>query len=129
MENVFEGKTCKAAYVPEKKTVLFTLVGYANIEEHKEMYKAVFEYMKKQPVIAFMHDLRQMKGTFTQINDWLIETFRPAVELGLKYVALIMNDDAFTAFAANDISKKMKIVELQMFRSQEDAESWIGSKL
>ena len=129
MEIIFEGQTCKAVFIPEKKRVFYTMVGYAKPEEHKEMYVKVFEMMKTKPVVAFMHDLRQMKGTFTQLNDWLVETFRPAVELGFRHAALILNDDVFTAFAANDIINKVSIVQMQIFKNQEEAEKWLDERL
>jgi len=64
---LFDGKTCQAEFLAEKRTVLYTLIGYINVEENKEMYMTVFEFMKTNKVIAFMHDFKQMKGTFTQL--------------------------------------------------------------
>jgi len=118
-----------AEYISEKKRIFFSFTGYADINEHKDMYLKVFDFMKTNKVIAFMNDLRKLKGTFTQLNDWLVETFRPATELGLKYAALVLNEDVFTAFAANDVMKKAKIVQFQVFKSIEDAEIWLDEKL
>lgn len=129
MELIYDGKTCKAEFIAEKKRVFYTLEGYANPEEHKEMYLKVFELMKTKPVVAFMHNMKKMKGTFTQLNDWLVETFRPAVELGFKYEAMILNDDVFTAFAANDITHKVKLIQIQIFKTQDEAEQWLDEKL
>ncbi|MBN2611142.1 MAG: hypothetical protein JXB00_06265 [Bacteroidales bacterium] len=69
-----------------------------------------------------------MKGTFTQLNDWIVNTFRPATQLGLRYAAMIMNDDIFTEFAANDIINKSKVLQFQVFKSKEDADAWIDEK-
>ena len=129
MEKLFEGSSCQAEYIPEKKRVFFMLNGYAKPDEHKEMYLKVLEFMKSNPVVAFMHDLRQMKGTFTQMNDWLVETFRPATQLGFRSGALILNDDVFTAFAASDIINKAKIVRIQIFKTKEEAEHWLDERL
>lgn len=126
---LFDGKTCKAEYIAEKKTVLYTIIGYINVEENKEMYLKVFEFMKSNLTIAFMHDFKQMRGTFTQMNDWIVELFRPATQLGLKYEAMILNDDVFTQFAANDVIKKVTIVQIQVFKTREDADKWIDEKL
>jgi hypothetical protein len=105
------------------------MFGYAKPEEHKEMYMKVLEFMNTHPVVAFMHDLRQMKGTFTQLNDWIVETFRPAAQKGFKFEAMILNDDVFTAFAASDIIKKVTLVEIQIFKTTEEAESWLDARL
>ena len=129
MKKLFEGSTVIAEYMPDRQLVIYTLDGYVDIEEHKKMYLEIIEFMKTNKVVAFMHDLRNMKGTFTQINDWLVETFRPAIELGLKYSAMVLNDDIFTAFAANDIAGKVKIIKLQIFRSEADAEVWLDEHM
>lgn len=129
MIKLFEGSSCLAEYLADKKRVVFTLNGYPKVEEHKEMYTKVFGFMKENPVVAFMHDLRQMKGTFTQLNSWLVETFRPAIELGFKYAALILSDDIFTEFAAADIIKKTTIVQIQIFRNTQEAEAWLNERL
>ncbi len=128
METIFEGKSAKATYDSDKKRVVFFLSGYTNPEEHKQMYLKVLELAKEGKVKAFLHDLRNLKGTFSQMNDWLVETFRPVVENGLRYSALILNDDVFTAFAANDIIKKSKILQIQIFKTQEEAEKWLDEK-
>ena len=129
MKTLFEGKTCIAEYFPEKRRVIYTLNGYPNVDEHKKMYLEIFEFMKSNPVNAFMHDLRQMKGTFTQLNDWLVETFRPAIQLGLKYGALVLNNDVFTAFAASDVIKKATVVQIQVFKTVAEAEKWLDDKI
>lgn len=118
-----------AEYSADKKRVIFTFSGYPKLDEHKDMYSKVFEFMRSNPVVAFMHDLRQIKGTFTQLNNWLVETFRPAVELGFRYAALILNNDVFTEFAAADIIKKTTIVQIQIFRNTEEAETWLDERL
>jgi len=49
--------------------------------------------------------------------------------MGLKYEAMILNDDVFTQFAANDVIKKATIVQFQVFKNREDADIWIEEKL
>ncbi|MBN2611143.1 MAG: hypothetical protein JXB00_06270 [Bacteroidales bacterium] len=57
METLFEGKSCKAEYIKEKKLVFYTLTGYADVEEHKKMYIKVFDFMQSNKIVAFLHDL------------------------------------------------------------------------
>lgn len=127
MKELFNGKTCKAEHSEEKRYILFTFNGYAKIEEHKEMYNQITEYIKKHPIVSIIMDFREMKGTFTGLNDWVIDKFRPLVALGLKKSGMILNDDIFTSFAADDASKKVKLIELQVFKTMEDCEKWATS--
>ena len=57
-------------------------------------------------------DFRKMKGTFTMLNDWVIEFFRPAVQIGLKKSAMVLNDDIFTRFATNDALSAINFLQL-----------------
>lgn len=125
METIFKGKTCIASYDGAKQRINFVFDGYANVEEHKDMYLEVLNFLKTNKTVAFMMDFRKMKGTFTMMNDWVIENLRPAIELGLTKNALILNDDVFTAFAANDALKKITLIQIQIFRNDEDAEKWL----
>lgn len=126
MELLFKGKTSVAEYDEGKKCMSFTFDGYANVEEHKSMYVKAFEYMKTHTTEAFIMDFRNMKGTFTMLNDWVIETFRPAVAMGLKKTAMILNEDIFTQFAANDALKKVTLIKIQVFKDLEDADKWLA---
>jgi len=65
-----------------------------------------------------------MKGTFTMLNDWTIELFRPAVQIGLKKSAMVLNDDIFTAFASQDALRKVKLIQIQIFKDIKEAELW-----
>lgn len=124
METLFEGKTCKADYKADKQRIVFTFDGYADIDEHKGMYIKVGEFLKSNKTTNFIMDFRKMKGTFTGLNDWVIEFFKPAVELGLKKSAMVLNNDIFTAFASNDAISKVKLIQLQAFNDYNEAEQW-----
>jgi len=124
MEEIFKGKTCKSEYDSDKSRIVFTFNGYAEIDEHKKMYEISSEFLKKNKTIAFIMDFRGILGTFTMLNDWVIDFFKPAVELGLKKSAMVLNNDIFTAFASNDAIKKVKLIEVQVFKSIEEAEKW-----
>lgn len=126
METVFETKFCKAYYLPEKKRMLFKFHGYADLEDAKQMYLEVMKVMEKKPVVSFLNDLREMKGTFTGLTGWILENVVPVLDLGLKYDALVLNQDVFTIFSANDFASKISNLELQLFKSMDDAEAWLS---
>jgi predicted AlkP superfamily phosphohydrolase/phosphomutase len=129
MELIFNGKTCKSEFIQDKQRICIMNYGYINLDENKAMYKEILSFMRTHSVVAFFHDLRELKGTFTQLNDWLIEAFKSEGSLSIKHDALVLNDDIFTEFATQDIIKKVKSVEYQIFKSAIDAEEWLDSKL
>ncbi len=128
MEKVFNGNSCSVVYHKDKKRLTFTFVGYVNIDEAKLMYISILSFMKENPVVSFLNDLREIKGTFTNLNSWIIENMQPALGLGLKYDAMVLNSDIFSVFAANDFAKKVTKLELNLFKSMEEAERWLASR-
>ncbi|MBN1950274.1 MAG: hypothetical protein JW801_03670 [Bacteroidales bacterium] len=124
MKTIFQGKSCIAEYNPEKFRISYTFEGYPNVEEHKVMYQKAMEFLHQNKTVAFIMDFRKMKGTFSMLNDWTIDFFRPAVQIGLKKSAMVLNEDIFTAFAADDALKKVKLIQIQIFRDLEAAEQW-----
>lgn len=128
MTEIYKGKSCKATYMPEKKNILFEFEGIANIEEAKDMYVKVLEFMKTHKTISFINDLRLLKGTFTKLNAWVVEQMRPAIQMGLKYDAMVVNQDIFTSFAIDDLMKKVSVLEIQLFQTIEEAEKWISER-
>lgn len=128
MKEIFNGKSCMANYIEEKKRIVFEFEGIANIDEAKSMYIKVMEFMKTHKTIAFINDLRKLKGTFTKLNSWVVEQMRPAIQMGLKYDALVVNQDIFTSFAIDDLMKKVSVLEIQLFQTMEDAEKWLDEK-
>ena len=70
-----------------------------------------------------------MKGTFTSLTGWIIKGMSPAIEMGLKYDAMIVNEDVFTTFAIKDFIKKTPRLKIKLFRSETDAVDWIDERL
>jgi hypothetical protein len=128
MTEIFNGMSCKAAYLAEKKWMVFIFDGIPNIDEAKTMYVQVLEFMKTHKTIAFINDLKKLKGTFTKLNSWVVEQMKPAIQMGLKYDAMIVNEDIFTSFAIDDLMKKVSVLEIQLFQNMEDAEKWLDEK-
>lgn len=128
MEIIFESSSCKATYISEKKRIFFEFFGYANFEQAVEMYTIVLNFMKTHKVVSFFNDLREIKGTFTKITKWIFENIMEVVDLGLKYDALVLNNDVFAEFAAQDLASRIQIIDFQIFRSMTDAEEWLSER-
>jgi hypothetical protein len=128
MEIIFEDKGLKAVYFKEKKRILFIVDGYLNIDAAKQMYMTVFGFMKTNHVVSFLNDLTSLKGTFTNLTKWLFENMQDMIKIGLKYDALVISNDIFTQFAANDFAKKSTHLELQIFNNLSEAEKWLEER-
>lgn len=128
METIFEHSACKSVYDAEKCRMVFTFTGYLNEEATKQMYLQSLAFIKENRTISFLNDLREIKGTFTNITSWIIETMQSVTNMGVRYDAMVLNDDVFTIFAANDLSKKISKLEFQLFKDMAEAENWLAEK-
>ena len=125
MTHIFQSDTCRADYEDENNRMIYSFDGYVVTEEHKAMYLQAMKFTRNHKVESFIMDFRNMKGTFTFLNDWVIQTMRPAVELGLKKGAMILNEDIFTAFSANDAISKVTLIQLRVFKDPDEAKQWL----
>ena len=116
-------------YNADLQSVVFTFKEYLVIDEHKKMYRTVRESFTQYAIKGFIFDFREMKGTFTSITQWAIEELKPVVSMGLKYEAMILNDDIFTSFAVQDFLKRVKTLEIQVFKEKNDAEKWMKERI
>lgn len=125
---LFSGHTCSAAFDPHRHRLIFTFQGYALLEEHKSMYLEVMDFILANPsgtVTTILMDMREMTGTFTLLNNWVINTLRPAVDLGLSKAAMVLSEDVFTTFSASDALTKVKLIRLCLFTEKDAAASWL----
>lgn len=129
METLFEGKTCRAEFMPERKLVFCSLIGLSDLAEQRAMEQKILLLAKTKRVMAFAHDFRQMSDTFTQLNDWLLDTFRPTVTLGLRYHALVMGGELFKKIITTQALRSAGLVQYSIFDSRDKAESWVDKKL
>lgn len=121
---IFEGTTCKAEYIEDKQLVYFDLIGFANVDEYKSMLIKVLNFMKLNKVRAFVHNYKPMKGTFANLNDWIMSEIVPATELGLKGDAMIVNDDIYSSFSIRELILKTENIKLKFFKNRIEAEEW-----
>ena len=129
MKEIYKSANSEVTYHEDTKTVRFELNGYLNQEDAKMMCLTAMDFLKRQQVPAFLHDFRKMKGTFTSLTGWIIKEMSPAIEMGLKYDAMIVNEDIFTTFAIEDFIKKTPRLNIKLFRSESDAIDWIAERL
>jgi len=128
MSTFYHHEACSATYIADKKRINFTFNGYPVVDAIQEMFLNTIDFMKENQTVAFYNDLRNAKGTFTNLIDWLVNDMKVAIELGLKYDAVVLNDDVFSVFSANNLSTKVTKIEIQMFKDPVEAEKWLDSK-
>jgi hypothetical protein len=126
---IYENKFGKAEYDETTRTVRTQYVGVAVPEAIKDYLSKVILYSEKQPIKHGITNLSQLKGTFTGALDFIENEFYPKmIENGLRSYAMIISDDVFARFSADQLTKKIEgKLYWQVFSTPEDAENWTKS--
>lgn len=127
-ELIYESESCKAVYIENNNRIFFEFKGYLKLDDAIEMYTKVLAFMRTNRVVSFLNDLTELQGSFTNLTRWIFENMKEIVSLGLKYDALVMNDDIFSQFAAEDFSKKVSAFEFMLFPKMSEAEKWLEER-
>ena len=73
-------------------------------------------------------DIRQLRGNFTKVIDYLSKTYYPRMhELGMKKAAYIVSTDHLGQNLVEKIATETTTVEVMAFTEFKDAEKWVTS--
>ncbi len=128
---IYENKFGKAEYDEATKTVRTQYIGISMVEPIKDYLQKVIQYSEKHPIRHGITNLTQMKGTFTGAMDFIEGEFYPKmINNGLQTYAMVISNDIFTKFAADELTKKIGgKLDWQVFSSLEEAEKWTSSMI
>ena len=131
MELIYENKYGKAEYDRAARIVRTQYTGVAVTEAIKDYLSKVILFSEKQPIRHGITNLTQLKGTFTGAMDFIENEFYPKmIDNGLQTYAMVISNDIFTKFAADQLTKKIGgKLDWRVFSSIEDAEKWTGSMI
>jgi hypothetical protein len=131
MELIYENKYGKAEYDHANRTVRTQYVGIAITESIIDYLEKVILYAEKHPIKHGVTNLSQMKGTFTGALDFIENIFYPKmIKNGLRTYAMVVSDDIFTKFAADQLTQKISgKLDWRVFSSLEEAEKWTSSMI
>lgn len=114
-----------AEYDSSTKMVYFKFSGTFNLESTKELLRIEMSFVENNPAYGSVVDLSDMEGTFTAMNEFLVQDYFPVIiKLGRKCQSIIVPQDIFTKFAANSIIQKMGSFTMQTFGDREEAVAW-----
>jgi hypothetical protein len=130
MEVINTNVFCSSKYERTSKIVYYHYVGLIHAGFGMETLRAVMLFAESNPVRGIVSDISTMKGTFTNVNEFFEKEYYPhMIKHGLLCSAIILSNDIFTKFAAQDLMKKVGHFQLQMFDNFADAEQWVLEKV
>jgi hypothetical protein len=129
MEMINTNVFCSAKYERNSKIVYYHYVGPMHTGFGMQTLQAVMRFAESNPVEGIVSDISTMKGTFVNINVFLEKEYYPhMIRHGLKCSAIVLSNDLFTKFGAQDLLKNVGDFQLRMFDNFADAERWVFEK-
>ena len=130
MELIGKNKHAECYFEPETKIAHLKLSGVPNAELTKEITTKILAFAKKTQILGEVVDITEMTGTFTKVNDHLVNEYYPQMMAqGLLCEGVAVSNDVFTKFAADSLIKKMGNFTMQTFKSKDDAYKWVAQYL
>ncbi len=126
MELIGKNKHLECTFESDKKIVRLKFSGIANPELTKEITAKILAFTKTTQILGSYVDLADMTGTFTKLNEHLINDYFPVmVGQGLRCEGVVVSKDVFTKFAADTLIKKMGNFTMQTFQDKQEAYKWV----
>lgn len=126
LEVIFKNEFSSARYDREKRVLWASYKGIVKTDLSIESFQNVLDVLDKYPIRGAVYNMMEMRGTFTNMNQWLKDVWYPAL-LPQGYICWAMaTTDVFTRFAGNMLINKMtpKEVTAHICGSLEKAEKW-----
>lgn len=126
MKPVTKNDLAEANYDAEKKIIHYKFVGNVNVTLATEFLNNVLEFSKDNKIKGIHCDISKLKGTFTMMNDYLVNEYFPVlIKQGLQCNSMVVSSDIFTQFATNDLIQKMGNFIIRNFKDLDEAYTWV----
>jgi hypothetical protein len=126
MELIGKNKHVECYFDNQQKIVHLTFTGMVNVDLTKEITAKIIDFTKTNVVLGSFVNLSEMTGTFTKLNEHLINEYFPAmIKQGLLCEGVVVSKDVFTKFAADSLIQKMGNFTMQTFQDKEQAYNWV----
>ena len=123
---IAENSSGKGLYDEERKIIHNTFLGPVVIENGMQVFEAELEFVKIHPVFGLFIDVRNLSGSFSQVNPYLEETYYPKMMgKGLHYVSIIVSYDIFSQFSLEDMIQRMGNLDIRTFFRFSEGLEWL----
>lgn len=120
----------KTWYDEEKMILHDVYEGMVNAELSMEVFREQLRFAKDNKIIGGLTDITKLKGTFTNLNEYLEQEYLPfLIERGFVALAMVVSHDIFSQYAAKDLVQRMEGFELHIFENYNEAESWLEERV
>lgn len=115
-----------AEYDAANRMVSYKFDGIFNMDSTVELTKLVLKFSEENSIQGILVNIQNLTGTFTKLNGYFVnEYFPPLIARGLKCHAMVVPNDVFTKFSADQLTQKMGAFTMKNFNDLEQANQWL----
>lgn len=125
---IYKDKISTIEYDNENQNITYLEHGLSNKDLLMGQFKTVLEFSKKETISSVIADLRDLRGSFKNVFEYLNGTYYPALKSrGLVCKAFIVSDDIINNHLAEELSNDLKNmgIEAAVFSNPRAAGKWV----
>lgn len=127
METINTNAFATAKYDLSRRIVFYEFVGLIRVPLGLETLRKVMEFSNHTPVRGIVSDLSKLQGTFTGATEFFEKEYYPhMIKNGLLCTGIVVPNDIFTKYAANELKKKVGNFQLHVYENYKQAEQWVA---
>lgn len=125
----YENNFIRIKYLPQKKYIEEVWKDFGEDEEIRIAKNKLTEMIKVTKSKSYLSDLKGFKGASPDSQLWVRDIWFPdAYNAGLRVIAFLVMEDAFANFSIETAisGEYAKKINLQKFKTYEDADEWLS---
>lgn len=127
MELFFENEVITIHYLEDINTIKAVWKKQPSNEQYRDGFLKCLDSVEKYTPLHWLSDISKQGIIGSESRQWMEQNTLPKViKMGLKNVAVIVDQDIFKNYYLNRIKKTGEsLINMEYFASQEDALEWI----
>lgn len=125
---IYKDKISTIEYDNENKNITYFEHGLSNKDLLMSQFRSVLEFSKKETISSVIADLRDLRGSYKNVFDYLNGTYYPTLKSrGLVCKAFVVSDDIINNHLAELLSEDLKKlgIESAVFSNPRAAGKWV----
>lgn len=125
---IYTDKISTIEYDNENQNITYLEHGLSNKDLLMGQFRSVLEFSKKETISSVVADLRNLRGSFKNVFEYLNDTYYPTLKSrGLICKAFIVSDDIINNHLAELLSDDLKKIgiEAAVFTNPRAAGKWV----
>jgi hypothetical protein len=127
-QEIFESETFSLNYYKTERLIELIWKKNPRSDEFRTAYDAANLFAQSHKTLFFLSDMR--KEGLTNMDDlkWLVKEIIPAaIKVGVKRIALVSEENFYSALYAETLKKKLEnsLIQVRIFADVIEAKAWL----